>query len=37
MTPKILIALLIIFYPIFIKTMKNKNDYNLLNDINKKF
>ncbi len=37
MTPKILIALLIIFYPIFIEAMKNKNDYNLLNDINKKF
>lgn len=39
MTPKILMTLFIIFYPIFIKAMKNKNkdDYNLLKDINKKF
>lgn len=39
MTPKILMALIIIFYPIFIKAIKNKNkdDYNLLKDINKKF
>lgn len=37
MTPKILMALFIIFYPIFIKAIKNKDDYNLLKDINKKF